>query len=268
MTGSTVITHPRQSRRHLDFADDIALLESSIPYAQAKLTKTAAAAEYLDLVIRVPKTEYMTINCNSQPPLQAYGQKKKKHVSNFKYLGSMMASGVSHQTSRRRAVAWVALWKLENETWVHQSPSRQKLNFSTSPVCGGVWVCVCVCGVCGCVCVCVWGGVCGVWVCVCVCVCRGVSMDVNPGLYRAKRRTRSMHLLHPDTGSCWTSSHLIVWATKGSITWKAPNPSFTVQDGVNYVSLDTSLGWMMWSHAEDMPCMFQLRAHINKILLS
>ena len=127
-TGSILITQPRQSRRHLDFSDDIALLESSIPYAQDQLIRTAAAAEHLDLIIRVPKTEYMTINCNSHPPLQAYGQ-PIKHVSNFKYLGSMMASGVSHKTSRRRAVAWVTFWKLEKETSVHQSPSRRKLNF-------------------------------------------------------------------------------------------------------------------------------------------
>ena len=48
---SGVVTHPRRSRRHpakslndLDFADDIALLESSISRAQAQLTKTAEAA--------------------------------------------------------------------------------------------------------------------------------------------------------------------------------------------------------------------------------
>ena len=105
-----VVTHPRQSVRHpakilnyLDFADDIALLGSSTPSAQAQLTRTAAAAEQLGLIISVPKTEYMTINCNPQPPLQVYGQ-PIKHVLNFKYLGSMMGSGVSDQI-RRRALA-------------------------------------------------------------------------------------------------------------------------------------------------------------------
>ena len=54
---SGVVTHPRRSRRHpakslndLDFADDIALLESSISRAQAQLTKTAEAAADLGLV--------------------------------------------------------------------------------------------------------------------------------------------------------------------------------------------------------------------------
>ena len=63
------VTHPRCSRRYpvkvlndLDFADDIALLESTIPRAQAQLTSTAAAAKYLGLIISVPKTEYMIVN--------------------------------------------------------------------------------------------------------------------------------------------------------------------------------------------------------------
>jgi hypothetical protein len=51
---SGIVTHPRQSRRHLaiflndlDFADDIALLESSMVNTQAQLSRTAAAAEDL-----------------------------------------------------------------------------------------------------------------------------------------------------------------------------------------------------------------------------
>ena len=101
---SGVVTHPRQSRRHpakvlndLDFADDIALLESSIPRAQAQLTRTAAAAEDLGLIISVPKTEYMTVNCSSHPTLQVYG-KCINHVSDFKYLGCRMASSYKDLT--------------------------------------------------------------------------------------------------------------------------------------------------------------------------
>ena len=76
-TESGVVTNPRHSRGHpvktsndLDFADNIALLESSIPNAQRQLTGTAASAEQLGLVISVPKTDYMTINCDPQPPLE------------------------------------------------------------------------------------------------------------------------------------------------------------------------------------------------------
>ena len=60
---SRVITYPRRSRRYpvevlndLDFADDIVLLESTIPLAQAQLTSTAAAAKDLGLIISVPET--------------------------------------------------------------------------------------------------------------------------------------------------------------------------------------------------------------------
>ena len=115
---SGVVTHPRRSRRHpakslndLDFADDIALLESSISRAQAQLTKTAEAAANLGLVISAPKTEYMTVNCNPQPALQVYGD-SINHVSDVRYLGSMVASG-SSDLKRRKSLAWCAFWKLE-----------------------------------------------------------------------------------------------------------------------------------------------------------
>ena len=115
---SRVVTHPRRSRRHpakslndLDFADDIALLESSISRAQAQLTKTAEAAADLGLVISAPKTEYMTVNCNPQSALQVYGD-PINHVSDFRYLGSMVACG-SSDLKRRKSLAWCAFWKLE-----------------------------------------------------------------------------------------------------------------------------------------------------------
>ena len=113
-----VVTHPRRSRRYparvindLDFADDIALLESTMSQAQAQLNRTTTAAKELGLIISVPKTEYMTANCHPQPPLQVYGE-AIKHVTDFKYLGSQMASSAS-DFKRRKALAWGAFWKLE-----------------------------------------------------------------------------------------------------------------------------------------------------------
>ena len=114
-----VVTCPRQSRRYpakflndLDFADDIALLESSIPRAQSQLSRTADAAADLGLIISAPKTEYMTFNCQPQPSLQVYGN-PINHVTNFRYLGSMMGSSAS-DLKRRKALAWTAFWKLEH----------------------------------------------------------------------------------------------------------------------------------------------------------
>ena len=118
LTLELIVTHPRRSRRHpakslndLDFADDIAFLESSISRAQAQLTKTAEAAANLGLVISALKTEYMTVNCNPQPALQVYGD-SINHVSDIRYLGSMVASG-SSDLKRRKSLAWCAFWKLE-----------------------------------------------------------------------------------------------------------------------------------------------------------
>ena len=59
-------------------------------------TRTADAAANLGLIISAPKTEYMTINCYPQPPLQLYGNNNNiNHVSDFRYLGSMMATSTS-----------------------------------------------------------------------------------------------------------------------------------------------------------------------------
>ena len=137
---SGVVIHPRRSRRHpakslndLDFADDIALLESSISRAQAQLTKTAETAADLGLVISAPKTEYMTVNCNPQPALQVYGD-PINHVSDFRYLGSMVASG-SSDLQRRKSLAWCAFWKLE-QLWKspHISITTKVKSFYTTCV--------------------------------------------------------------------------------------------------------------------------------------
>ena len=102
---------PAKSLNDLDFEDDITLLESSISRARVQLTKTAEAAADLGLVISAPKTEYMTVNCNPQPALQVYGD-SINHESDFRYLGSMVASG-SSDLKRRKSLSWCAFWKLE-----------------------------------------------------------------------------------------------------------------------------------------------------------
>ena len=94
-----------------DFADDIALLEFSISKAHAYLIKTAEGVADLGLTISAPKTEYVTVNCNPQPTLQVYGD-AINHVSDFRYLGSMVASGSSDR-KRRKSLAWCAFLTLE-----------------------------------------------------------------------------------------------------------------------------------------------------------
>ena len=53
----------------------------------------------------------MTANCHPHPTLQVYGE-PINHVTDFKYLGSKMASAAS-DLKRRKALAWSAFWKLE-----------------------------------------------------------------------------------------------------------------------------------------------------------
>ena len=104
---SGVVTCPRRSRRYpakmlkyLDFADDIALLESSMLRDQFQLTRTADAAAELGRVIGAPKTQFMTIHFHPQPPMQVCGT-PINHVTDFKYLGSMMASSASDLKRRK-----------------------------------------------------------------------------------------------------------------------------------------------------------------------
>ncbi|XP_078582530.1 uncharacterized protein LOC144865584 [Branchiostoma floridae x Branchiostoma japonicum] len=123
---SGIVTHPRASSRYpaklindLDFADDIALLESARARAQEQLIKTATAAAELGLIVSVPKTEYMCYNADPGQPLQVYGEEIKE-VQDFRYLGSSMASSREGKEATRRfgeavekASCW--LWLKRNE---------------------------------------------------------------------------------------------------------------------------------------------------------
>ena len=116
---SGVITHPRRSRRYpakrlndLDFADDIALLESTMSHARARLAGTATAAKDLGLIISVPGTECMTAGCSPRPSLRVCGG-DIGHVSDFECLGSQVASSTC-DFKRRKSLAWGAFWKLEH----------------------------------------------------------------------------------------------------------------------------------------------------------
>ena len=168
---SGVVTHPRRSRRHpaklndLDFADDIALLESSISRAQAQLTKTAEAAADLGLVISAPKTEYMTVNCNPQPALQVYGN-PINHVSDFRYL--WFHGGIWLKWPQKSKVTClVCILEAGTTLEVHTYPLQQKLS------------------------------------CLILLVSLYYSMAVNRGWSPRIWKTKSTPLLPHATESCW-----------------------------------------------------------------
>ncbi len=94
----------------LDFADDVALLESSLPRARARHARTAAAAADLGLVMSAPGAECMTAGCDPRPPLGVYGR-PIGHVTDFGYLGSMVGCGTAGLEGGR-ALAWAAFWRL------------------------------------------------------------------------------------------------------------------------------------------------------------
>ena len=112
------ITHPKEGSRKplkrlndLDYADDIALLEQTIEQAQLQLTATSNKANEVGLEINVEKTKTMIFNPppGPQQALTLNGENIEV-VSDFKYLGSMMASS-ERDIKIRKGQAWAAFWK-------------------------------------------------------------------------------------------------------------------------------------------------------------
>ena len=106
----------------------------------------------------------MTANCHPMPPLRVCGEAINQ-VTDFKYLGSQMASSAS-SFKRRRALASGAFWKLERFWKFRNYPFQPKSVFYTT----------------------------------CVTV---VYMATNPGCYLKIWYAKSMHLPLLTTGSCW-----------------------------------------------------------------
>ena len=75
----------------------------------------------------------MSKNCNHQPALQVYGD-TINHVTDFRYLGSQMASSAC-DLKRRKSLSWCAFWKLER-LWKcpHLSISTKVRLFNTTCV--------------------------------------------------------------------------------------------------------------------------------------
>ena len=134
------MTHPRRSRRHkdiilkdLDFADDIALLESSIPRAQKQLSHTSDSAASVGLVINTDKTEFLTLNCPTNQQLMV-GPKSLSRVDDFRYLGSMVASSRT-DFKKRHGLSWSVFWKLEKIWRSNSVPIHLKIElFKTTCV--------------------------------------------------------------------------------------------------------------------------------------
>ena len=102
--------HPARHIADLDFADDIAFIESSIDRASTLLKNLDEHAQATGLIVNCEKTEHLRLNINDTAELML-GDKTIKEVDDFKYLGSLIAS-TSNDVSQRIAKGWTAFWQL------------------------------------------------------------------------------------------------------------------------------------------------------------
>ena len=136
-TGLGFTLHPRRSRRcpavtitDADFADDLALFADNNKDAEALLLVLEVAAEAVGLRINRDKTEYMsfrttgTIKCKSGERLD--------EVTNFKYLGSWLASSTADMKTRI-AQSWKAHNKLD-KIWKSSLSREMKISLFRSLV--------------------------------------------------------------------------------------------------------------------------------------
>ncbi|KAL5255629.1 hypothetical protein ACHWQZ_G011010 [Mnemiopsis leidyi] len=126
---------PRQSRRIpvvtvtiLDFADDLALLSNTIQEAQSLLNNLEVAAEKVGLSMNSSKTEFMTINIDSdKASIKSKGGHSIEHVDDFKYLGSYLADS-KQDFNTRKGMAWTACMKLQ-KVWTSGISEHLKVKF-------------------------------------------------------------------------------------------------------------------------------------------
>ena len=111
------VTKQRQSKRQpattihdLDFADDIALFESSFDRPQTQLIATVKWVDQVGLQINIKKTQALTNQNTNNKSMQINGE-DIQWVDNFKYLGSMVLSS-NTDIKVRKELAWKAFWKL------------------------------------------------------------------------------------------------------------------------------------------------------------
>ena len=106
-----IITHPRKSSRHpvkrlndLDYADDIALLETSLERANEQLKTTSDNTKKDGLKINVEKTKIMIMNTYDVQNALRLNEDCSDYVEqvrDFKYLRSMMASSETDLKNRK-----------------------------------------------------------------------------------------------------------------------------------------------------------------------
>ena len=113
-----IVIEPRKSSRHpevriadLAYADDIALLNSSIQLAENLLHSVEQSAAQVGLYLNVPKTKILTNNINSEYNINSLSGEVISEVRDFKYLGAYIPNCI-YDFNVRKALAWSATNKL------------------------------------------------------------------------------------------------------------------------------------------------------------
>jgi hypothetical protein len=129
-----IVIEERKSRRYpelrlhdLDFADDIALLSSSITSAQTLLQSIEDASSCVGLHLNVGKTKTLLVNIPTTSNVQTLDGTNLENIKDFKYLGSSLPDSF-HDFKCRKAQAWVACNKLE-KIWKSKLDRTIKIKF-------------------------------------------------------------------------------------------------------------------------------------------
>lgn len=125
--------NPEEKVSDLDYADDIALLESTIDPATKQLDKLSKEARIVGLEINAEKTECMMFNQSSNPTEIKLSDFEIRRVEDFKYLGSKLKS-CETDFIHRRSLAWAAYWKLEKIWKAKHLPIKLKANIFETTV--------------------------------------------------------------------------------------------------------------------------------------
>lgn len=109
----------------LDFADDIALLSSTMDHLQQKTTRLESNAAKVGLKLNAKKCKLMKVNSRSNNRLRA-GESEVEEVESFTYLGANVTNdgGSTADVKKRVAMASVQFKKLTN-IWQASNISRK-----------------------------------------------------------------------------------------------------------------------------------------------
>ena len=78
--------------RNLEFADDIALVSTTINQMQRKTTKLADTASKIGLQISRKKTEAPKVNCRGKEKIEFPDSEEIKEVKDFVHLGAIVSN--------------------------------------------------------------------------------------------------------------------------------------------------------------------------------